>query len=358
MAEILLDSITHIFGKKVKAVDNLTLHIKNGALISLLGPSGCGKTTTMRIIAGLLYPTSGRVYFDGVDVTERSPQERNVAMVFQFIVIYDKTVFENIEFPLVVRKVPKEERVKRVKRAAELMGLSNLLNYPARKLDPGTRQKVALARAFVREPTVFLLDEPLTNVDPQTRLELRKIIKELQKNLNQTMIYVTHDQAEALTLSEKIAVMKDGKILQYDTPEVLYEKPKTTFIGWFIGNPGMQFFDVSLRRSDASLLLDASEFSVDVSNISAELIKYGSELIMGIRPENVQISLQKKNGWFNAKCTIIERIGDMYLLTLNRGHLEIKVKVKEIDIKEGDSVWISFPIEKIRIYSKSGELII
>jgi len=358
MAEIFLDNITHVFGKKVKAVDNVTLRIENGSLISFLGPSGCGKTTTMRIIAGLLRPTTGRVYFDNVDVTERSPQDRNVAMVFQFIVIYDKTVFENIEFPLLVRKVPKEERIKKVKRAAELMGISSLLNYPARKLDPGTKQKVALARAFVREPTVFLLDEPLTNVDPQTRLELRKIIKELQKDLHQTMIYVTHDQAEALTLSEKIAVMNYGKILQYDIPEVLYEKPKNTFVGWFIGNPGMQFFDVSFKRSNGTFLLDAGEFSVDVSSISNHLIKYGDELKLGIRPENVQISSQKKNGWFNAKCTTVERIGDMYLLTLNKGHLEIKAKIKETDIKEGDTAWVNFPLEKIRVYSKSGELII
>ncbi|MEM3404626.1 MAG: ABC transporter ATP-binding protein [Nitrososphaeria archaeon] len=358
MVEIFLDNVTHIYGKEVKALDSTTLRVENGSLIALLGPSGCGKTTTMRIIAGLLRPTSGRVYFDNVDVTERSSQERNVAMVFQFIVIYDKTVFENIEFPLLVRKVPKEERIKRVKHAAELMGISNVLNQQARKLDPGTRQKVALARAFVRQPTVFLLDEPLTNVDPQTRLELRKIIKELQKDLHQTMIYVTHDQAEALTLSEKIAVMKDGKMIQYDTPEALYDKPKNTFVAWFIGNPGMQFFDVSLKQSDGAFLLDAGEFSVDVSNVSGQLVKYGNELKLGIRPENIQVSSQKKVGWFNTKCTMVERVGNMHLLTLGKGRLEIKAKIKETDVREGDTAWVQFPSEKVRVYSKAGELII
>ena len=358
MVEIFLDNVTHIYGKDVKALDNMNLKIDNGSLISLLGPSGCGKTTAMRIIAGLLKPTSGRIYFDNVDVTERSSQARNVAMVFQFIVIYDRTVFANLEFPLKVRKIPKEERVKKVKYAAELMGITGVLNEQARRLDPGTRQKVALARAFVREPTVFLLDEPLTNVDPQTRLELRKMIKELQKNLHQTMIYVTHDQAEALTLSEKIGVMKDGRMVQYDTPEVLYDKPKDTFVAWFIGNPGMQFFNASLRQTKSVSVLDTGEFSVDISQAAGQMVRHGTEFKMGIRPENVQVSSEKKADWISTQCTMVERLGNMYILTLNKGKLEIKAKLRHTDLKEGDAAWVQFPSDKVRTYSKAGELII
>jgi ABC-type sugar transport system ATPase subunit len=222
----------------------------------------------------------------------------------------------------------------------------------------GTRQKVSLARAFVREPTVFLLDEPLTNVDPQTRLELRKLIKELQKDLHQTMIYVTHDQSEALTLSEKIGIMKDGRMVQYDTPEVLYDRPMNTFVGWFIGNPGMQVLDATLKQSNSKSILDVGEFSVDVSTNGSMLGKYGSEFKLGIRPEHVQVSSQMKAGWVPAKCIVIERSGNMLVLTLSVGKKELKAKIKETDVKERGSAWLSFPREKIRIYSKEGELII
>jgi len=354
MTELLLKDVSHEYVTGVKAVDNLNLKVRHGEFFGLLGPSGCGKTTTLKIISGLLIPTEGRVYFDEQDVTQLTPQERDVAMIFQFPVVYDTTVYKNLAFPLENMKKPKEEIHRRVMEAAELLELKDVLNVNARKLDMGTRQRVALGRALVRDPRLFLLDEPLSAVDPGTRWRLRAKLKELQKIINQTMIYVTHDQTEALTLCEKIAVMNQGRIIQCDKPEDLLHNPKNMFVAYFIGSPGMNFLKGSLKNSE----LDFGEFKYDVSEFKDVLAKY-TEVTMGIRPENVVVSVEKVPEGVKMVCESVVIVGSTRLLTLRTGAIEIKAKIPVTqEVEVGDNVWISFPRDKIVFFDRSGERII
>lgn len=355
MARISLHHVTKVFGTKVVAVDDLSLEVPDKGLISLLGPSGCGKTTTMRIIAGLETPTSGKVYFDGEDATDLHPRERDVAMVFQFPVLYPAmTIFDNIAFPLQARKLPKKQIRKRVNEVSETIGLSRFLYEKPKALDAGTRQRAVLARAFIRRPKVYLLDEPLTNVDPTTRVELRAELKRMHTELGQTMIYVTHDQSESLTLADKIAVIDKGKLLQYDTPECIYESPANRFVGWFIGNPGMNFINCRYQESKEKVYLEAKIFKQDITSISKKVkeASSGSDLILGIRPEHVEISPDKKiPEGIKVRCILVEPVGNRKILHLQAEDEIIKAKSSfEIKVSKGDKVWLHFPTSYLKIF--------
>jgi ABC-type sugar transport system ATPase subunit len=358
MVEVRLENITHIYvtGRKTQtlAVKDINLTFPHASFCALLGPSGCGKTTLMRIIAGLNIQTSGHVYFDQQEVTPLTPRERNVAMVFQFPVLYEMNVYENIAFPLRSVKVPESEVKRKVKEVAELVGVTHILNVHPSTLDMGSKQKVVLARALVREPNVFLFDEPLTNLDPLGRLEMRSKIKELQRNIKTTMIYVTHDQAEALTLADKIAVMDFGVVVQYDEPTKLYEHPKNEFVGFFLGNPGMNFIQGTLEDN----AINFGEFKYDVSDVVEKLKEYGTEFKIGIRAEYIKVSKKPFKGAFKAKCIVSEHLGTSTLLDLKAGDKEFKAKLRITDVKEGDEVYVQFPKEKVHIFNKAGELII
>lgn len=362
MAKITLCNITKVFDGKVVAVDNLSMEVPHQGLISLLGPSGCGKTTTMRIIAGLETPTSGEVYFDDENVTDVHPRERDVAMVFQFPVLYPAmSVFDNIAFPLEARKISKKEIKRRVEEVVEILDLGKYIYHRPRDLDAGLRQRVVLARAFVRRPKVYLLDEPLTNVDPATRIELRAELKRMHSELGQTMIYVTHDQSEALTLADKIAVMSQGKLLQYDAPEVIYENPTNRFVGWFLGNPGMTFFNCELKEREGKVCLDAGIFTYEIPSL-ARIIKEKSSdkrLIMGIRPEHIEVSQTKKPGWLKTKCYFIEPLGNRFIIHLDLNGQKIRAKVSSnYRVSKGKSVWINFPEEYIRVFDGQSQNLI
>lgn len=353
MAHVFLEKVRKVFDNKVVAVDGLTLEVPDRGLVSLLGPSGCGKTTTMRIIAGLESPTSGRVYFDGRDVTEIPPEKRDVAMVFQFPVIYPgMSVYENIAFPLVARKMAKEEIKKRVEEVAEILEITDLLPQRTYALDAGMKQKVVLARTFVRRPKVYLLDEPLTTVDPKTRMELRTILKRLQSDLGQTMIYVTHDQSESLTLADKIAVMNEGRLLQYGSPEEVYSNPNNTFVGYFIGNPGMNFINCSLAIENGVCILDAQDFRCFLPDLPQSFAKAMGKrlLVMGIRPENVEVSFAPREGWIASQCILSEPIGSRVVLHLKVGEKVIKAKVPRVEVEPGVSVWFHLPIEFLKFF--------
>jgi len=357
LAKIFLENISKIFDETVEAVKNLTLEVPDGSLVSLLGPSGCGKTTTMRIVAGLEQPTTGAVYFDGRDVTDLSPSERNIAMVFQFPVVYGTmSVYDNIAFPLVNEGVPKSEVRHKVEQVAEILDIMGYLDLKPGGLDAGVRQRVALARAMIRRPNVYLLDEPLTNVDPKTRVFLRSQLKRLQIELGQTMIYVTHDQSESLTLADKIGLMNKGELLQYDSPDIVYNNPATTFIGWFIGNPGMNFVDCTLKESEGKGILDAGEFTYDVTEYLETLRTEtsGSELIIGIRPEHMKLSKERgENNWLQARCRLVEPLGNRLIFHLAVGAKRIRVKQPPtISIVEGDNLWVGFPKDKVKIFDK------
>ncbi|MGC8777297.1 MAG: ABC transporter ATP-binding protein [Candidatus Caldatribacteriaceae bacterium] len=353
MAHVFLEKIRKVFDNKVVAVDGLTLEIPDKGLVSLLGPSGCGKTTTMRIIAGLESPTNGRVYFDGGDVTEVPPEARDVAMVFQFPVIYPgMSVYENIAFPLVARKMPRGEIKKRVEEVAEIFEIADLLSKRTYALDAGMKQKVVLARTFVRRPKVYLLDEPLTAVDPKTRMELRTILKRLQSDLGQTMIYVTHDQSESLTLADKIAVMNEGRLLQYGSPEEVYSNPSNTFVGYFIGNPGMNFINCSLGVEGGACVLDAQDFRQFLPEISLSFARgmENKSLIVGIRPENVEVTFAPQENWVSAQCILSEPIGSRVVLHLKVGEKVIKAKVPRIEVEPGTPAWMRFPVEYLKFF--------
>jgi len=353
LVEIKLENIHHVYPGGVEAIRGVSITFENNVFSGLLGPSGCGKTTLMKIIAGIIKPTDGRVFFDGDDVTDLSPQQRNIAMVFQFPVVYDMSVYKNIAFPLMVRKVPQNEIKNRVMEVAELLDLKQHLNIHAGKLDLSGKQRVAIGRALVRTPNAFILDEPFSNLDPHSRVILRAKLKEIQKELKQTMIFVTHDQSEALTLSDKIAIMKDGLIVQYDTPENIYENPADVFVAFFVGMPAMNLIECSLENN----YLKFGSFSYEVSEIVDILNRYGTEFILGIRAEHVEIT-GTHEGEFKLRCVMVENLGVMSLLHLEESGVNIKVKTIRKDIAEGDVVSIRFPKNKIKIFAKDGKRII
>jgi len=356
VVNVLVDNVSHTYTKPVVTVAlvDVNLEFKHGGFYALLGPSGCGKTTLMKIIAGLLKPTKGRVLFDGTDVTDWPPRKRNVAMVFQFPVVYEMSVYDNIAFPLRNYGYSESYIKKKVYEVSELVGIKDILKTPASKLDPASRQKVAIARALVREPSVFLFDEPLSNLDPLSRMELRVKIKELQRTVKTTMIYVTHDQAEALTLADYIAVMNEGRVLQFDTPANLYEYPRNTFVGFFIGNPGMNFLNCELAEGG----LKCSDVFYPLSTKEVEVLSgRGSEFVLGIRPEYIRVG--RERGLFKAKCIVREELGTAVLLHLETpGGVLVKAKLPPtVDVREGEEVAVDFPREKVRVFTKSGDLI-
>jgi ABC-type sugar transport system ATPase subunit len=363
LVRIFLDKITKIFKKgkmSIVAVKDVTLEIPEKTFVGLLGPSGCGKTTTLRIIAGLEKPSSGRVYFNDVDVTDWDASKRNVAMVFQFPALYPTlSVYDNIATPLRASKISEQEIRKQVLEVSEFLGIKDYLSEKASKLDINLRQKVAIAKVMVRDPTVFILDEPLTVVEPKARIELRAKLKEIQLKLGKSMIYVSHDQSEVMTLSDKIAVMNNGEVLQYDTPENLYNKPRNTFVGWFIGSPGMNFIDCELIEESGKVYLTTVEgLRYDISflpNIHDIASSY-RKVIFGIRPEHIALSSRG----VKAKCLHMERLGNMMILHMEAYGRKIRAKIPQISqIRVGDEVYIDFNKEKIILFDpKTGKAII
>jgi ABC-type sugar transport system ATPase subunit len=363
LVRIFLDKITKIFKKgktSIVAVKDVTLEIPEKTFVGLLGPSGCGKTTTLRIIAGLEKPSSGRVYFNDVDVTDWDASKRNVAMVFQFPALYPTlSVYDNIATPLRASKISEQEIRKQVLEVSEFLGIKDYLSEKASKLDINLRQKVAIAKVMVRDPTVFILDEPLTVVEPKARIELRAKLKEIQLKLGKSMVYVSHDQSEVMTFSDKIAVMNNGEVLQYDTPENLYNKPRNTFVGWFIGSPGMNFIDCELIEESGKVYLTTVEgLRYDISflpNIHDIASSY-RKVIFGIRPEHIALSSRG----VKAKCLHMERLGNMMILHMEAYGRKIRAKIPQISqIRVGDEVYIDFNKEKIILFDpKTGKAII
>jgi len=366
MCDVRLDHLTKIFGKDVVAVNDVSITFPDRKISCLLGPSGCGKTTTMRIIAGLERPTSGRVFFDDEDVTEVPPQKRQVAMVFQFPVVFKTmNVYKNIAFPLIVKKYPAQEIRKKVKDVAETLNLEECLDQMPSKLDMSSLQRVAIARAIITEARVYLFDEPLSSVEPELRIELRRTIRDVSEKLGQTVIYVTHDQTEALTIGDMIAVMRNGRIIQFDTPERVYLRPKDTFVAWFIGNPGMNFIDCDIVEKKGKIYLDAGVFQYDVtqvmSKVNLEKTKI-KRIIMGIRPEHITVNPKKDElHTIKGKVDSVEKLGNVSLIYVSLDkQVTLKVKVsKYLTLKPNDEIWLGIPLDKIRLFDKeSSELLL
>ncbi|KUO43150.1 MAG: hypothetical protein APU95_01235 [Hadesarchaea archaeon YNP_N21] len=358
MTEITLENVSKYFGK-VKAVENLNLKIRNKEFMVLLGPSGCGKTTTLRIIAGLESPTSGSLAFDGKDVTDLEPKKRNVAMVFQDYALYPHmSVYDNITLALKVKKVHREEIMERAKRTAEMLGIEELLHRKPSELSGGQKQRVALARAIIRDPSVYLFDEPLSNIDAILRVRMRAELKKLHERLGTTTVYVTHDQVEAMVLADRIALMKDGKLLQVDQPRKIYDHPTTKFAAEFIGTPSMNFVECSLLRKNKEAYLDAGSFRYRIPDkfLNALAQLSGSEVLLGIRPENVRVSTKGKKGDIEAEVYLLQHLGDVGYLTVAVGQHLITAKIDPtLKHKEGEKVYLSFDEDFLHIIDKSTE---
>ena len=264
MSKVKVVNLVKRFDKTI-AVDGVSFDVRDGEFIILLGPSGCGKTTTLRCIAGLETPDEGEIYIDDRLVNDLPPKDRDIAMVFQSYALYPHmTVYGNLAFPLKMRKLPKDEIDKKVREVAKLLRIEELLDRKPRQLSGGQQQRVALGRALVRTPKVFLMDEPLSNLDAKLRVYMRAELKKLQRDLKITTIYVTHDQAEAMAMADRIAVMNKGKILQYSEPNHVYEKPANLFVAGFIGSPPMNFIKASIVEKDSRIILDAGFFQYEL----------------------------------------------------------------------------------------------
>jgi len=365
MADVRLINVNKKFGSVV-ANENVNLHIKDGEFFTLLGPSGCGKTTTLRIIAGLETPDTGEIYIRDRLVNELPPGKRNIAMVFQNYALYPHmTVFDNIAFPLKVAKLPKTEIAIKVKWALELLRIEELENRKPRQLSGGQQQRVAVGRAVVRQPDVFLLDEPLSNLDALLRLRMRSELKRLSRDIKATVIYVTHDQVEAMTMAKRIAVMRYGKIEQLATPHGIYHRPRTKFIAGFIGSPPMNFLDGTLIEKKGKAYIDLGPFSTEIPPEAAKLIKEkatSSKVIFGIRPEDIIIrkkKMPKQVESYLCEVYVVEPLGSELLVNLNIGENIVKVKTDpSLNVNIGEKAWTRFRKDKTHVFdSKTEELI-
>jgi len=355
MARVELENLTKKFGE-VAAVKNLSLEIKDKEFVVLLGPSGCGKTTTLRLVAGLEFPTEGKIYMNGEDITFVHPKDRKMSMVFQSYALYPHmTAFDNIAFPLKMKKLPKEEIQRRVKKTAELLQIEHLLKRKPKELSGGERQRVALGRAIVKEPEVFLMDEPLSNVDAKLRVYLRGELKKLQRELKITTIYVTHDQVEAMTMADRIAVMEKGELQQVSPPEELYRNPMTSFVAGFIGSPPMNLIDCGLMEKNGKIFLDAGAFKIDVSDFSEILKKSSSEVLLGIRPEDIKILHResKERRDLTASVYTVEPLGVETIVTLKAGDKLMRARMLGKFVASiGDEVGLTLDRRKIYIFDR------
>ena len=352
MAEVELKNVHKIYEGKNKVVDSFNLHIKDKEFIVLVGPSGCGKTTTLRMIAGLEDITEGEILIDGKKVNNVLPKDRDIAMVFQNYALYPHmTVFENISFGLKLRKLSKDEIFQRVNYAARILGIEHLLQRKPKQLSGGQRQRVAVGRAIVRKPKVFLFDEPLSNLDAKLRVQMRNELARLHQQLETTIIYVTHDQTEAMTLGDRIVVMKDGLIQQVDSPLNIYNNPINQFVAGFIGSPEINFIDGKIEKDDILRFITADK-SLSF-NLDAKFEKLlDKEVVIGIRPEHFS-EIENRGIKLNVKIDLIEQMGNEAFIhfEINKKNMIARLPPKE-KYSKGELINLFFDINKLIIFDK------
>jgi glycerol transport system ATP-binding protein len=355
MAEIHLKSLAHSYIKNPQGDSDYAIremdHVwEDGGAYALLGPSGCGKSTLLNIISGLLEPSEGQVLFDGIEVNHIPPEDRNIAQVFQFPVIYDSmTVYDNLAFPLRNMKVPEVRVTSRVNEIAEALELTDVLKKRASNLSPDEKQKISMGRGLVRsDVSAILFDEPLTVIDPQLKWKLRRKLKQIHEQFHITMIYVTHDQLEASTFAEKIAVMYGGQIVQFGTPRELFERPNHAFVGYFIGSPGMNLIEV--KRSDSGVRFNTTDIPLEQSLKTLLDSLTSSNVKLGIRPEFIHVWEKETEGAFKCTLDYVEDLGTYKILTLNLDSKVIKVRIDEDRSVPAGKIYISFPEQWLKIY--------
>lgn len=353
MTEITLEDVSKYFdGGDIVANYKLNATIRDGEFLVILGPSGCGKTTALRLIAGLEKPSEGKIYFDDQRVDQLSPSNRNIAMVFQNYALYPHmTVRENIAYPLKIRDMPPAQRDERIEEITELLHIEDLLGKKPAELSGGQRQRTSLARAIVREPTVFLLDEPLSNLDAKLRLEMRSELKRIQDEIGITTIYVTHNQEEAMSMGDRVMVMNQGTIRQIAPPEELYKRPRTKWVANFIGSPAMNIIDGTAVNGTFELV------NGDVVPLIADGVE--GEASLGIRPENLSVTTVEPSTEHTLTGTVdtIEPLGEVTLVNVDVGGTIVRVKVPETDLERGEHVFVTYEQDSAYIYDDSGMLV-
>ena len=362
MVKVTLEKVSKVYKglfKEVKAVDEIDLEIPDKSFFTLLGPSGSGKTTTLRMIAGLESPTNGKIFFDGEVINDVPPQKRNLAMVFQQPTLFPfMNVLDNMTYGLKIRGISKEERYRRAKEAAKLLHIEPLLNRMPRELSGGERQRVDLGRAIVTEPQLFLLDEPLANLDARLREELRAEVRKIHNRLGVTTIFVTHDQIEAMTMSDMIAVMRNGKVEQVDSPQTLFKRPKNLFVASFVGSPPMVFWDGTLVKDT----VDTGIFTLKIPEDLIDEVRKktsSSELVVGVKPDSIKLYKDVKRGLFTGKVILTEPLGSRALIHVKVEDKEFKVEVDgSHTFKVDTTVGLQLKMKGVYLFDKkSGKML-
>lgn len=367
MANLSLRNIQKVYQGGVQAVSDFNLEIEDKEFLVLVGPSGCGKSTTLRMIAGLEEITGGQLYIGDELMNDVAPKDRDIAMVFQSYALYPHmTVFDNMAFGLKLRKTPKDEIKRRVDEAARILDITHLLDRKPKALSGGQRQRVALGRAIVREPKVFLFDEPLSNLDAKLRAQMRTELTKLHYRLGTTFIYVTHDQIEAMTMGDRIVVMKDGFIQQIDNPQVLYDQPKNIFVAGFIGSPQMNFADATLVEEGGKVYICFGSYKIPLPAVKADnenvRASIGKEVILGIRPEclhdeEMYLSTMT-DGIIECDVDVVELMGaETYIYFAVEG-INMTARVARTKARPGDKIQMAIDLNRIHIFDKETEQVI
>jgi len=363
MAQVSLNKVSKVFGGGVNVVDNISIGVENKEFMVLVGPSGCGKSTTLRMIAGLEDITKGEIFIGNKKVNDVPAKDRDIAMVFQNYALYPHmTVFENMSFGLRLRHYPKAEILQRVNEAAEILGIKQLLVRKPKELSGGERQRVAVGRAIVRKPLVFLFDEPLSNLDAKLRVQMRTEIHKLHIRLQTTIIYVTHDQTEAMTMGDRIAVMKDGVLQQVADPITVYDSPANKFVAGFIGSPPMNFMQGKLFKKDGRMYFDEGKIQIKVvEDMLSKMSPYlGKEVIFGIRSEDIYdklfVSEAPPENIVRVNCEVVEPMGSEVYLYLNTGRHTFIARVSAHDRpKVNQDMDMVFDMSKVHFFDKDTE---
>ncbi len=349
-------NVSKSFGPTI-VVDDLTLSTEDGEFVVLLGPSGCGKTTTLRMLAGLEEASAGDIMIGAERVNDVPTQRRDIAMVFQSYALYPHmTIAENIAYPLRVRKIARGEIAQRVAQVASMLEIDRLLARRPRELSGGERQRVALARAVVRAPRVYLMDEPLSNLDAKLRVQMRGELKRLQHELGTTTVYVTHDQSEAMTLAHRVAVMRAGRLQQFDTPLNIYNHPANRFVAEFVGSPAMNFIEG--RRDENSRVFAGGGLALPLNDAQLDLMNGRERVTLGVRPEHVHVSTSAREGWTNAEIYVTELMGNetFVFLRLLGGEKIIARAAADFRAEQETPVWVRFETDKAVFFdADSGE---
>jgi multiple sugar transport system ATP-binding protein len=359
MAQVVLHDLVKEYGNVV-AVDNVSLTIDDGTFVSLVGPSGCGKTTTLNLVAGLIDISDGEISVDGKVINDLDPKDRDIAMVFQNYALYpNKSVFENLAFPLKMRKMRKPEIKEKVRQTAELLSITPLLDRRPRELSGGQQQRVALGRALVRSPKAFLMDEPLSNLDAKLRVQMRAELKRFHKELNATVIYVTHDQLEAMTMSDKIAVMSGGQLQQYGTPDDIYRRPANTFVASFVGSPSMNLLRGRAEQHGEFHYVIGPDYRIRVNNANWARIRGSKDLVVGCRPGDVKVTREPSEAGFKATIHTVEPTGDLTYLHLRVGDSLLIATVSPFfDAAMDDEVWLTFDDDRLHLFDAATETLL